>query len=318
MEIVIEGREYVLPRKLEHIGYGGEGIIYKGVIDGQEYMLKFHKDDDLQSRIKRILDKVSKRKKPSALSFRSFPAGSGTAKASEIGRDGEDYMVIAFRWVNGRTFSEYMKDDFKNANIELRKRQAKLLLEALNFFENRGIVHGDLSVDNILVDDSGNLHIIDVESAGLTYRKILNQWIFKPRTFGTALPGFPRAPELQKNSVSPYVDLWAAAQLVAFILTAQIPFAFLKVVDYKSLGELKEIAEDFRKNGKFEYSWPHLGSESEDHSNVNTNCNIEVARREIRKSSPNLPFLLYKTFIFDFDSPKRRPSTQEWLTRLGI
>ena len=316
MEIVIEGRGYVLPKKPEYIGHGGEGIIYKGVIDGQEYMLKFHRDDDLQSRIKRILDKVSKSEQPSVLSFRSFPAGSGTAKASEIGRDGEDYMVIAFRWVNGRKFSEYMRDDFKNANIELRKRQAKLLLEALNFFENRGIVHADLSVDNILVDNSGNLHIIDVEGAGLTHRKILNQWMFKPRTFGTALPGFPRAPELQKNSVSPYVDLWAAAQLVAFILTAQIPFAFLKVFDYKSLEELREIAEDFRKNGKFEYSWPPLGSEN--HSNINTDGNIEVARRDFKKSNPNLPFLIYKTFIFGFDSPKRRPSAHEWLTRLGI
>lgn len=316
MEIVIEGRGHVLTKKPEYIGHGNDGIIYKGVIDGQEYVLKFHRDDDLQQRIKRILDKVSKSEQPSVLSFRSFPAGSGTAKASEIGRDGEDYMVIAFRWVNGRTFSEYMRDDFKNANIELRKRQAKLLLEALNFFENRGIVHADLSGDNILVDDSGNLHIIDVESAGLIHRKILNQWIFKPRTLGTALPGFPRAPELQKESMSLYVHLWAAAQLVAFILTAQIPFAFLKVVDYKSLGELKEIVEDFRKNEKFEYSWPPLGSE--DHSNVNTNCNIEVARRDFKKSSPNLPFLIYKTFIFGFDSPKRRPNTQEWLRRLGI
>lgn len=316
MEIVIEGREHVLTRKLEYIGYGEEGIIYKGEIDGQEYMLKFHRDDDLQSRIKRILDKVSRSKQPSVLSFRSFPVGSGTAKASEIGRDGEDYMVIAFRWVNGRKFSEYMRDGFKNANIGLRKRQAKSLLEALNFFENHGIVHGDLSMDNILVDDSGNLHIIDVESAGLIHRKILNQWIFKPRTFGTVLTGFPRAPELQKNSVSLYMDLWAAAQLVAFIITAQIPFAFLKVFDYKSLEELREIAEDFRKNGKFEYSWPPLGSEN--HSNVNTNGNIEVARRDFKKSSPNLPFLIYTTFIFGFDSPKRRPSTQEWLTRLGI
>ncbi len=316
MEIVIEGRECVLTGKLEYIGCGEEGTIYKGVIEGQEYMLKFHRDDDLQSRIKRILDKVSKSKQPSALSFRSFPAGSGTAKASEIERDGEDYMVIAFRWVNGKKFSEYMRDYFKNANIGLRKRQAESLLQALNFFENCGIVHGDLSIDNILVDDSGNFHIIDVEGAGLIHRKILNQWVFKPRTFGTALPGFPRAPELQKNSVSLYVDLWAAAQLVAFILTAQTPFAFLKVVDYKSLEELREIAEDFRNNEKFEYSWPPLGSEN--HSNVNTNGNIEVARREIRKSSPNLPFLLYKTFIFGFDSPKRRPSTQEWLTRLGI
>ncbi|MCK4241472.1 MAG: protein kinase family protein [Candidatus Atribacteria bacterium] len=315
MEIVIEGKKYT-PTSLERIDFGDTATIYKGVIEGQEYALKLHRDDDLQSRVKRILDKVYKRKQPSALSFRSFPVGSGTAKASEIGREGEDYMAMAFRWVNGRKFSEYIRDNFKNANIELRKRQAESLLEALNFFENCGIVHGDLSIANILVDYSGNLHIIDVESAGLTHRRILNQWMFKPRTFGTKLDGFPISPELKKRSLSPYVDRWAAAQLVAFILTAQIPFAFLKVFDYKSLGELKEIAEDFRKNGKFEYSWPPLGSE--DHSNVNTNCNIEVARRDFKKSSPNLPFLIYKTFIFGFDSPKRRPSTQEWLTRLGI
>jgi len=316
MEIVIEGREHVLTKKPVYIGYGGEGIIYKGVIDRQEYMLKFHRDDDLQSRVRQILDRVSKRKQPSVLSFRSFPVGSGTAKASEIERDGEDYMVMAFRWINGKKFSEYMQDDFKNANIELKKRQAKSLLEALNFFENCGIVHGDLSVDNILVDDLENFHIIDVEGAGLTHRRILNQWVFKPRTFGTAIPGFPRAPELQRGSISLYVDRWAAAQLVAFILTAQIPFAFLKVFDYKSLEELMGIAEDFRKNEKFEYSWPPLGSEN--HSNVNTNFNIEAARREFKKSSPYLPFLLYKTFIFGFNNPKRRPSSREWLTRLGI
>jgi len=313
MEIYIGGTRHIV-RNFQYKSWGGQGIIYKAEIEGENYALKVHQDDELNRRTDQIHERVRGRELPDALTFRSFPVGYGTASSREIiDEDGEDWLVIVFKWVEGEGFLQYIRRSYGSISVNQRERQAKQLLYALHFFEKCGIVHGDLSLKNILVDNSGNLHIIDVESSGLLQRN--NEWFFKPRTFGTVFPGIPRAPELQRGEISPYVDRWSLASIIAFILTKKLPFAFLRDIGESSLKELYEIAEKRRGSDEFEFAWPPLGAE--EHPRVYTNCDITALRREFSRYR-ELPYLLYRTFIMGFERFERRPDAREWLTRLGI
>jgi serine/threonine protein kinase len=90
---------------------------------------------------------------------------------------------------------------------------AKDLISALGCLERLGLVHGDLSPNNVVVDVSGQVRLLDFESCSR---------VGEPLTAG-ATPGFS-SPERHSRKVSlPTSDTWSVGALIIWLITQSVP-----------------------------------------------------------------------------------------------
>ena len=99
------------------------------------------------------------------------------------------------------------------------------ILHGLNWIHQRGVIHADLKPDNIMVNNKGNLEIIDFGSAKTFYNKRGHH--FK---YGTEIVTMLyRAPELFPDMpyyslvLTPAIDTWAAGVILLQLLTPDNP-----------------------------------------------------------------------------------------------
>ena len=76
--------------------------------------------------------------------------------------DGKFYPAILMDWIEAKNLKEYINDHINNPKILLGL--ASNFLKMVEYFHSIGVAHGDLQHENILVDDKGNLLVIDYDS----------------------------------------------------------------------------------------------------------------------------------------------------------
>lgn len=89
------------------------------------------------------------------------------------------------------------------------------ILQAINYFNQYGIVHRDIKPENILVSKSGEIRIIDFGLAR----------IFKSTKFNDVV-GTPYyvAPEVLMTNHGPSCDVWSVGVLMYIMLSGYLPF----------------------------------------------------------------------------------------------
>lgn len=79
-----------------------------------------------------------------------------------------EYPGIRMEWINGSTLGDYLKEGHTGQNSPpSRKDIAKLaedFLQMCNVFKKHDIAHGDLSSENIMIDQNGQIRLIDYDS----------------------------------------------------------------------------------------------------------------------------------------------------------
>ncbi len=76
--------------------------------------------------------------------------------------DGTILPGVVMDWVEGETLMSYVKANYKQASKIINV--AKEFLSMERYLDKNGLAHGDLSGDNIIVDRSGKLILIDYDS----------------------------------------------------------------------------------------------------------------------------------------------------------
>lgn len=76
--------------------------------------------------------------------------------------DGTILPGVVMDWVEGETLMSYVKTNYKQASKILNVAREFLTME--RYLDKNGLAHGDLSGDNIIVDRSGSLILIDYDS----------------------------------------------------------------------------------------------------------------------------------------------------------
>ncbi|KAK7198551.1 protein kinase [Novymonas esmeraldas] len=89
------------------------------------------------------------------------------------------------------------------------------VLEGLKFLHQRGIVHGDIKPQNVLVPDSGPCKIADF---GISRRATTTL------TSATAGTPFYMAPEATRGAVTAASDIWSFGIMMAQVLTGRLPY----------------------------------------------------------------------------------------------
>ena len=284
---------------LDRLGLGGQG----------EVLLA---RDHLLSRLV-TGKKVEVTDTPSRLTLRSLRAPVDVAHPAiptlfaVIPHEREAWLVGEF--VKGLPLAELM-DELSPESIYLIARD---LLSALCCLERLGLVHGDLSPNNVVVDVNGQVRLLDFESCSRVGQRLSD----------SASIGFS-APERHSRRVSlPNIDTWSVGALIIWLITQAAPSVVYDdarkpasvevnegrnradmLSDLLNLGfaatridpDLRPSATDLKLKLKLSYRWLEPLSR--------TNLATVVATRKPREP-------LAKT-VFDF--PEWQAERQAWLS----
>ena len=122
--------------------------------------------------------------------------------------DGRKTWLVG-EFVKGLPLSELV-DELSPESIYLIARD---LLSALGCLERLGLVHGDLSPNNVVVDVNGQVRLLDFESCSRVGQPLSD----------SATIGFS-APERYSRRVSlPTIDTWSVGALIIWLITQAAP-----------------------------------------------------------------------------------------------
>lgn len=153
------------------------------------------------------------------------------------------YAIISEEVQGAQNIDRYVASLPNSAKVSLIKN----LLRSLNYLHQKKIIHGDINGGNVLVDDSGNLKVID-------YNRI-HRLPLRPRcdigTFGWLPPEVVLRE--RSSSIGTGVDVWATGCLLLQCLTGIHPFLREGALDtdralmeFSRKYERAESLDDFR------------------------------------------------------------------------
>ena len=162
---------------------------------------------------------------------------------------------ISFEWIEGKPLDIYIKnqylsgkdnepnktEDVRTLSIAAVLDYAKQLFLGLYAIHDAGIVHRDIKPGNILVDESGNIHIVDFS---LAYSQECPR--ITPHEVIVGTPGY-LAPEVVAGAdVSKSSDLFSAGIIIYELLTSKTLFVSKDI--YATLQKVHEaVVRDIRK-----------------------------------------------------------------------
>jgi serine/threonine-protein kinase len=128
------------------------------------------------------------------------------------------YMVM--EWCEGRLLRQIL--DEGRISQERAIHIAGSVLEALEYIHANGVAHRDLKPENIMVDDEGNLKLIDFGIAGDTAARRLTYANFTA-TLGT--PNYISPEQVKGKRGDGRSDLYSVGVILYEMLTGKLPFS---------------------------------------------------------------------------------------------
>lgn len=135
-----------------------------------------------------------------------------------------DFIFFLIEYINGFTLREYIEKEKQTKlnstrNIIEIKFLAAILLSVLSYLQKKRILHRDLKPDNIMIDKTGYLKVIDFGIAKKLTGKDSTHTLI-----GTA---HYMAPEVVSGkSYSFAVDIWSVGVILYEVFYGKIPFGF--------------------------------------------------------------------------------------------
>jgi len=146
------------------------------------------------------------------------------------------YYFLIFEYINGKQLYDVIVDE-GYLDEKVARRYFRQILSAIDYIHKNSIVHRDLKIENILLDENDNIKIIDFGLSNFYDSKMLLN------TFCGSL--YFAAPELLqgKRYCGPEIDVWSLGVILFVLLNGSVPF------DDKDVGHL----QDKIKDGKFKF-----------------------------------------------------------------
>ena len=129
------------------------------------------------------------------------------------------YIYMIMEYLKGGSLFSYIRSKDKHRLSEFETRQLfGQITDAVNYCHRKGIIHRDLKLQNILLDENRNIKIIDFGFAVQV----------QPTTKLAMYCGTPNymAPEIicRDNYSGPAADIWALGVILYVMLTGKFPF----------------------------------------------------------------------------------------------
>jgi len=131
----------------------------------------------------------------------------------------KNFIILIMEYVSGGELRKYLNDK----GLALSEKETRdffiQLTDAVEYCHNKGIVHRDLKLENLLLTDtkSKRIKIIDFGIAGSSTSKLETSIV-------GSLPYMAPESLLGKASFDPSIDLWAMGVILYLLINASFPF----------------------------------------------------------------------------------------------
>ena len=194
---------------LEEIGKGGYSKVYlvENKKTKRRYALKqamrYKKGKDKTERTMTEIKVLRKLKHPNIIRLKGW-------------FEDEENIYLVLEYIPGKDCSKFFKHNLPTKS-QLRKIM-KQLIEALLYCHSRGIVHRDIKLENILIDDEFKIKLTDFGLCAIKndeYEVLSGQ-------MGTVRYTAPEM--LEGNGYNDSVDIWGIGVVLFMLLTGSYPY----------------------------------------------------------------------------------------------
>ncbi|MDZ7807279.1 MAG: protein kinase [Gracilimonas sp.] len=207
------------------IGEGGMGSVY----------LAKHSSSDIEHN---VAIKIIRSEKATSENIRRFKheqkilAGlhhPGIARMYDAGTTGDGYPYLIMEYVNGISITDYCNQS--DCTLEQKLNLFIDVLQALRHAHENLVIHRDLKPSNILVDESGNIKILDF---GISKLLVDDEDSSLTKTGARLLTPRYAAPEqiLQEN-ITTATDLYSLGIVFYQLISGQYPYNFNELSRYE-------------------------------------------------------------------------------------
>ncbi|KAG2368636.1 kinase-like domain-containing protein [Suillus spraguei] len=135
------------------------------------------------------------------------------------------FPAMVSPWMHNGTLNTYLQYNFTELTIESKLRILRQVAAAISYLHSTGIVHGDLTANNILIDSACNAQVADhgiltmwPESPNTSYLRDSVRWV-APEVFN--------APEDEEPLTlpEPASDIYSFGCIMFQVMTGQQPYA---------------------------------------------------------------------------------------------
>lgn len=147
---------------------------------------------------------------------------------------------IVMEYIDGCTLDEYYKNN-RIDNVTLFHMLVPVM-DALQLLHKEGIIHRDISPDNIMVDHDGNFKLLDFGAArGYSEESLTTMSVILKKSY---------APEEQfrrKGIQGPWTDVYALGAAIYELITGQIPPMSIERLAEDEIVDIRELAPSLTK-----------------------------------------------------------------------
>ncbi|KAG2339255.1 kinase-like protein [Suillus weaverae] len=128
-------------------------------------------------------------------------------------------------WMHNGSLTTYLERHFTELTIEQKLQILRQVAAAISYLHSKGVVHGDLTANNILIDSDRNVHVADhgilkmcSELSGTSYIRSNVRW---------AAPELFEVPENEESLTPPQPasDIYSFGCIMLQVMTGRPPYA---------------------------------------------------------------------------------------------
>ena len=130
-------------------------------------------------------------------------------------------------------YMEYIKNDLfeyhmiHNLTFEKKKKISHNIIEAVEYLHSNDIIHGDLKLENMMIDNNDNVKLIDFEASVFTHSYIPNNSILKTTM------DFLSPEKYFDQDIGFYNDIWAIGLILFILFEFELPFLCQDLINEK-------------------------------------------------------------------------------------
>jgi len=197
---------------IKKIGEGGQAKVYMGMYDEKKVAVKLMKNVDYKCFAHELVILA-------LLEHENIPKFYGIIREKNV-------LSLVFEFIEGKTLDQFKISEF---STEQKYNIIYQLTSCLEYIHTKKFIHRDLKPENIMLDNKGQIHLLDFSIA----KVITNSEFTLTRAKGTLNYLAPECLELSEISedqqiiskITSKVDVWAFGCIVSYLFSGYVPWS---------------------------------------------------------------------------------------------